>query len=99
MKVPLDLEQANGIYLDSLTQELIELWELPLVVVFYIIFVLNWGAPMPRPPNVSTSSNNFQGFENRLPTFIVGKIINAKLKFMLYLNIVWFATQLNNKKC
>jgi hypothetical protein len=35
---------------------------------------------MPWPPNVSTFSNNFQGFGNRLPTFIVGKIINALLQ-------------------
>jgi hypothetical protein len=41
---------------------------------------------MPRPPNASTSSNNFQGFENRLSTFIVGKFIDAKLRFMFYLN-------------
>lgn len=49
-------------------------------------FCINWDAPIPSPPNVSTSSNNFQGFKIRLPTFKVGKIINVKLRFMLYLN-------------
>ncbi len=60
--------------------------KITIVCVVLHNFCINWGAPIPRPPNVSTSSNNFQGFKNRLPTFRVGKILNVKLRFMLNLN-------------
>ncbi len=73
--------------------------KITIVCVVLHNFCINWGAPIPRPPNVSTSSNNFQGFKNRLPTFRVGKILNVKLRFMLNLNNGWLTTQLNNKKC
>ncbi len=50
----------------------------------------------PKPPNVTTPLDNFQGFGNRLPTFRVIKII--KIKGKKNLNVLFKQYLIDNPK-
>jgi hypothetical protein len=54
------------------------------------------GALEPKPPNVTTLLDNFQGFGNRLPTFRVVK--NIKVKGEKKLNVLFKQYLIDNPK-
>jgi len=60
-----------------------------VVVTCYVLhnYCFEWSAFEPSPPNVATLQENFQGFEDKLPTINeeeIAKVEGKKLKFALF---------------
>ncbi len=60
-----------------------------VVVACYVLhnYCLEWGAPKPGPPNVTTPQDNLQGFGERLPIVREGEITKVegeKFKIVLF---------------